>query len=140
MHQSVPQQIRTRVLNMSVGQWVRAIDMVMDEYTPQGADVDDEAEHVIKLTLLLMLTRWYDENDVCLLLDSTKFRLPKKLEESSRWEITKILDQIYDKDEIVRYDVRTGDEPPGETGPSPEIMAEDHCPQASPQRRSTASD
>lgn len=125
MHQSVPQQIRTRVLNMSVGQWVRAIDMVMAEYTPRGDVVEEEAERVIKLTLLLMMTRWYGEEDVCLLLDSSKLKLPKKLEESSRWEITKILDQIYEDDEIVRYDVHDDDAPPGEHGKSLNLLSEE---------------
>ena len=58
--QSIRQQIRTRVLNKTIGQWMRAIDMVLEDHIPQGGPVEDEADHVTKLALLVMLTRWYD--------------------------------------------------------------------------------
>jgi len=91
--QSVPQQIKTRVLNMTVGQWMRAIDMVLSEYSPRSGTIEEEADYVTKLALLLMLTRWYDENDICLLLSSTSLRLPKKLAQTNKFNLTKILDR-----------------------------------------------
>ncbi len=89
---SVRQQIKRRILNTTIGQWMRGIDAVLDDYTPSGGTVEVEAERVTKLTLLLMLMRYYDENDICLLLDSSSLRLPKSLEDSGEWEIRRILD------------------------------------------------
>jgi len=90
---SIRQQIKTRVLNMTIGQWMRAIDMVLSEYTSRGGSVEDEADYVTKLALLLMLTRWYDENDICLLLDSSALRIPKRIAESTKFDLTRILDR-----------------------------------------------
>lgn len=89
---SVRQQIKRRILNTTIGQWMRGIDAVLNDYVLNGGTVEEEAERVTKLTLLLMLTRYYDENDICLLLDSSSLRLPKSLEDSGAWEIRQILD------------------------------------------------
>jgi len=84
-------------LNMTIGQWLRAIDMVLDEYTPGDGTADEEADYVTKLALLLMMTRCYDESDICLLLDSTALRIPRRLSQTSKFDLTKILDKILDK-------------------------------------------
>jgi hypothetical protein len=100
------QQIKNRFLNTTIGQWMRAVDLVLDEYIPRGGTIEEEAEYVTKLALLMMLTRWYDEEDICLLLDSTALRIPKKLSQTTKFEITKILDDkkcahdIPDEDEL----------------------------------------
>jgi hypothetical protein len=90
---SARQQIKTRVLNMTLGQWMRAIDMVLNEYSPKDGSVEEEADYVTKLALLLMMTRWYDEADICLLLDSSTLRIPIKLSQTSKFDLTKILDR-----------------------------------------------
>ena len=114
MSQSVPQQIRTRVINQTVGQWMRAIDLVLSEYSPRGHNVEEEADHVTKLTLLMMLTRWYDEDDICMLLDSSTLRLPKRLAETNKFDLKQILDRPSDYGRLDDLDALDGDEPPGE--------------------------
>jgi hypothetical protein len=99
---SIRQQIKRCILNTTIGQWMRAIDAVLDEHTPRGGTIKEEADHVTKLALRLMLVRWYDEEDVCLILDADSLRLPHRLSESTRHDITRILDNKPD-----------GDEPPG---------------------------
>jgi hypothetical protein len=116
--QSVPQQIRTRVLNMTIGQWMRAVDLVMDEYSPRNNTVEAEADYVAKLAVLVMLQRWYDENDICLLLDSSALRLPKRLAESSRYQITRILDRPPSGEGVIEsFEPHDDDAPPGDTDP-----------------------
>jgi hypothetical protein len=83
---------------------MRAIDMVLNEYTPRDESVDDEADYVTKLALLLMLTRWYDEEDICLLLDSTALRIPKKLSQTSKFDLTKILDRTSEEGVIEDFE------------------------------------
>ena len=116
--QSSPKQIRTRVLNTTVGQWMRAIDLTLSDYCPQGGSIEDEAERVTKVSLLLMLTRWYDEQDFCLLLDSSKLRLPKRAAETNRFELAKILDPPKLKAERkADSELEDEDAPPGSDGP-----------------------
>lgn len=116
--QSIPQQIRTRVLNMTLGQWMRAVDLVLSEYMPSGKSIDTEADRVAKLALLMMLTRWYDENEICILTDSTALRLPKGLEGTGRDRLEKILDrQPSDEFEITEF-AHDDDAPPGHSGSS----------------------
>ena len=108
--QSVRQQIRRRILNTTIGQWMRAFDAVLNDYTPRGLSVEEEADTVTKLALLLMLTRWYDEDDICLLLDSSSLRLPKSLEDSGTWEIRRMLDG-----KSIDDDAPPGDDPNAST-------------------------
>lgn len=117
MTQSIPQQIRTRVLNKTVGQWMRAVDLVLSEYSPQANTVEEEADHVTKLSILMMLTRWYDEEDICLLLNSSALRLPKRLAETSKFDITQILDRPSDHGRLDDLDAFDADAPPGADGP-----------------------
>ena len=119
MTQSIPQQIRTRVLNTTIGQWMRSVDLVLSEYTPRDQSVEDEADHVTKIALLMMLTRWYDEDDICLLLDSTSLRLPAKLAKTGKYELKRILDSPPSGEyQIEDFGVTDEDAPPGPDGPS----------------------
>lgn len=121
--QSVPQQIRTRVINMTIGQWMRSVDLVLSEYTPRDESIEEEADYVTKLALLMMLTRWYDEEDICLLLDSTALRIPKKLKKTGKWELTKILDRPPSGEYEIEDFTHDEDAPPGEDGPSERLRA-----------------
>jgi len=102
---------------MTLGQWLRAIDLVLEGYAPQDESVEDEADRVVKLTLLIMLTRWYDEEDICLLTDSSALRLPTWIMESSRREIAKILDRPPSDEGLIEdYMPEDPDAPPNHTG------------------------
>jgi len=104
VEQSIPQQIRTRVINMTVGQWMRSIDFILSDYQSQQRSIDEEAEHVAKLAVLVMLTRWYNEEDIVMLLDSTSLQLPAKLSQTSQFELAKILDRPSDEERIEDFE------------------------------------
>jgi len=98
---------------------MRSVDLVLSEYTPRDQSVEEEADHVTKLALLMMLTRWYDEEDICLLLDSSSLRLPKKLANTGKFELKKILDRPPSGDGMIEdFGVTDEDAPPGADGPS----------------------
>lgn len=120
--ESVPRQIRSRVLNQTVGQWVRAIDLVLAQYEPAGLTIEAEADKVTKLAVFTMLRRWFDDNTICLLVDSSDMKLPKLLAESSSYDIASIIDRPPSgSGEIDDYEPDDPDAPPGPDGFSPDL-------------------
>ena len=85
-------QIRSAVLNTSIGQWMRSIDLVMEHHTDSGDDPEEEAETVTRHALLMMMTRYFDEDAVCVLADTPSHALPRELEESSAHDIRAFID------------------------------------------------
>lgn len=124
---STPRLIRTRVLNMTIGQWMRAIDLVLANYQPSGRSVEEDADQVTRLAVFVMLKRWYDDDVICLLMNSSTLRLPRRLTQTSRFEVAKILDKPPSgSGEIDNCDPEDDDAPPGPDGfslPLPPIDA-----------------
>jgi len=89
---SAPQRIKNACLNLTIGPWMRCVDLVLREYQPRSTDVDEEAERVVKMALLLMLTRYYDEEDIVMLLDSSSIQLPKRLSETTKFDLARVID------------------------------------------------
>jgi hypothetical protein len=115
--ESIPKQIRSLVLNQTVGQWVRALDLVLSQYDPTGLPVAMEAERVTKLAVFVMLHRWFDQDTICLLSDSSNMRIPKKLSDSSSGEIAALIDRpTSGMGEIENYEPEDPDAPPGKDG------------------------
>jgi hypothetical protein len=92
------QQIRTLALNGTLGKYIRAVDAVLDAYTDSGALIEEESEHVVKLALMLLLTNYFDADDIVILADSSSFRIPKSLSESSQFDIRCMLSGKGDPD------------------------------------------
>jgi hypothetical protein len=120
--ESIPRQIRSRVLNQTMGQWIRAVDLVLSEYEPTGLPVAMEAERVAKLTVFTMLRRWFDDDAICLLSDSSDMQLPKKLCESSSHDIAAIIDRPPSGVGMIDdHEPEDPDAPPGRHGFSPPL-------------------
>ena len=123
---SIPQQIKNRCLNMTIGPWMRCVELVLAEYQPRSSDVEEEAERVVKLALLLMLTRYYDEEQIVMLLDSTSLSLPKKLSRTSKFDLARIIDNVSsDEQQIVDPLDDDEDAPPHDTGGTTRIIQND---------------
>lgn len=121
--ESIPRQIRSRVLNQTVGQWIRSIDLVLSHYEPTGMPVAMEAEQVTKLAVFMMLRRWFDDDTICLLADSSNMRLPKKLIESSSYEIAAIIDRPPSGLGVIDdHEPDDPDAPPGKDGFSTTLL------------------
>lgn len=84
--------IQNAAINPFITRGVRAIKMVMEHHTDSGGSVAAEAERVAKHALLLMLTRYFNEDDLVMLADTTSLNLPKALAESSSYDIRRSLD------------------------------------------------
>jgi len=84
--------IYNQVLNPFLRRGVRAIEMVLDHHVDRGLDTAIEAERIGKHALLLMMTRYFDEEDIIVLADTSSLELPKKLAESSTFDIRAFLD------------------------------------------------
>jgi len=102
------QQIRTLALNGTLGKFIRAIDAVLDVYTDGGDLIDDEAEHVVKLALMLLLTNYFEPDDIVILADSSRLRIPKSLSESSQFEVRALLSGKPDPDAPPKDDESAG--------------------------------
>jgi len=97
-------KIRHKVINTTIGQWMRAVDAVLDEYVAHGTLTED-SEQVAKLAVLMMLNRWYDPEEYAILSDSNELRIPKKISETGKYEIHQILDGITaDEDDLSLLD------------------------------------
>lgn len=111
---SLPQQIRTRVLNKTLGQFIRAMDLLLAEYSPQSRDPEQEANYITRLTLLLMMSRWFDEDEFCILIESSKLALPKKLQRTAKHQLSKILDRAPPGAGVIdTHEAIDDDAPPG---------------------------
>jgi len=86
------QQIRKAVLNRTLGRWIRVVDLLLEHHTDEGLPVDREADIVAKRAVILMVGNVLDEEDAVMLLESSRMRLPKKLEESSAQDIRAWID------------------------------------------------
>lgn len=82
-------QIRNRVINTSLGSFMRAIDLVLDYYTETGGTVEQEAKRVQKLSIVLMAGHFLGEEKVVLL--DTDFQLPAALESTATHNIKAFL-------------------------------------------------
>lgn len=116
---STPKAIRDRVINLTVGQWIRAVDLVISHYEPSGLSLETEAEHVAKAAVFTMLRRWFDEDTVCLLIDSTSLKIPRRISDSSSHEIASVIDRPPSGEGVLDdLEPDDPDAPPGPDGPS----------------------
>lgn len=81
------QEIRKEVLNRTMGRWIRVVDLLLEHHTDEGLPVDREAEAIAKRAVILMVGHMLTEEDAVMLLESSRLRLPRKLEESSEQDI-----------------------------------------------------
>jgi hypothetical protein len=108
------QQIRTEVLNQTLGKWMRVVDLLLDHHADEGLPVHKEARLVAKRAVILMVGNMLTEEDAVMLLESSRMRLPRKLEESTDYEIRRWIEGTRDDDAhpdlALRRDPRPGDD------------------------------
>jgi hypothetical protein len=115
---NTPKTVRNLVLNQTLGQWVRAVDLVLAHHTPTGSTTEVEANHVTKAALFTMLRRWFDDDTICLLLDTGVLKIPRRIAESSSYDIASVLDRPSDVGLLDDLEPEDHDAPPGSTGHS----------------------
>lgn len=91
------ESIRKAAINRAVGQFVRVIGKIADRHEPESIHPEREAEIVVKQALMLMSAEWLDSDGVTLLVESSKLRLPKWIEESSAMEIKNLIREDDDR-------------------------------------------
>jgi hypothetical protein len=94
------QKIRKQVLNRTMGRWIRVVDLLLEHHTDEGLPVDREAEAIAKRAVILMVGHMLTEEDAVMLLESSRMRLPKKLEESSEHDIRRWIEGTDREDEL----------------------------------------
>ncbi len=86
------------MLNQTLGRWIRVVDLLLDHHADTGAPIEKEAELVTKQALIVMVGDVLTEEDAILLIESSKLKLPKSLEDSSVEDIRAFLDGTEDEE------------------------------------------
>ena len=88
------QLVRNGALNPLLRRMLRSLDLVMEHHTDSGGDIEEESARVSKHALLLLLTCYFPDEDIFILADSSTLKVPKKLAETSTFDVRKILDGL----------------------------------------------
>lgn len=116
MQRSRRQEIRSACISLA-GELVRAVDLVMEHHVDNGRPLIEEALDVKKQALLLIVEKHLGD-DVVVLMESSKLKLPSSLEDTSAHDISCFLEGKpadpharpgYDDDEDLIRPVRPGE-------------------------------
>lgn len=88
-------EIRSAVISNLIGKAMRTIDLVLEHHTDQGKNFKDEVRDIEQEASYILFTYYFGKDAVCL-MDSSKFKLSKKLEESDALAIRNFIDQKKD--------------------------------------------
>lgn len=88
-------EIRSSVISGLLGHGVRAIDLILNHHVDQSRSLDAEVLDIERQAAYLIFCYYFGEETVHL-MDSSKFKLPKKLEESGLLSIRRFLDREED--------------------------------------------
>jgi hypothetical protein len=105
------QKLRAEALNQTLGRWVRVIDLLLEHHTDAGLPVEKEAAAIAKRASILMVEHLMTEEDIVLLLESSRMRLPQSLEESTAHDIRAWIDGHQDPDDDLELRHRDDDPP-----------------------------